>query len=211
MADEQAVSDEQVEATKQHEERKAWAQRQHVSGSVANPLVESRTLRDPLIPQPEPDANPLVPLRFRPERGRNPENNIEENPMGESRTGGGDAEATHIPEPGVEAPQPGPQFIPSDPDTAPDFEGAPEPQAEAKPIPQMTRAELDETAAEVGVDDPQAEPTKAKVQQKIAKADEPKPTMSRAELDEVAERWGIDTSEMKTKAEVSKAIKKAQR
>lgn len=109
--DEQAVSDEQLEATKQHEERKEWAKRQHVAGAVGNPLVESRTLRDPLVPQPEPDANPLVPLINRPERSRNPENNIEERPVGESRTGGADAQHTEIAEPGDEAPQPGPQVI----------------------------------------------------------------------------------------------------
>jgi hypothetical protein len=111
MADEQAVSDEQLEANKQHKERKRWARLQHIAGRVANTLVESRTLRNPLIPQPEPDADPLVPLRFRPERSRNPENNIEGNPMGESRTGGEDAERTHIPKPGKEAPQVEPQVV----------------------------------------------------------------------------------------------------
>jgi hypothetical protein len=111
MADEQAVSDEQLEANKMHKARKAWAKAQHVASRFPNPLVESRTLRNPLIPQPEPDADPLVPLRDRPSRSRNTENNIERRPVGESRTGGEDAESTHIAKAAQEAPQVGPQVI----------------------------------------------------------------------------------------------------
>jgi hypothetical protein len=111
MADEQVVSDEQLETNKMHKARKAWAKIQHVASRFPNPLVESRTLRNPLVPQPEPDADPLVPLRDRPSRSRNVENNIERNPVGESRTGGEDAAATHIAKPKAEAPQPGPQVV----------------------------------------------------------------------------------------------------
>jgi hypothetical protein len=111
MADEQAVSDEQLEANKIHKARKAWAKVQHVASRFPNPLVESRTLRNPLIPQPEPDADPLVPLRDRPSRSRNTENNIERRPVGESRTGGEDAKATHIAKATQPAPQVGPQVV----------------------------------------------------------------------------------------------------
>jgi hypothetical protein len=114
MADEQAVSDEQLEANKIHKARKAWAKVQHVASRFPNPLVESRTLRNPLIPQPEPDADPLVPLRDRPSRSRNAENNIERRPVGESRTGGEDAKPTHI----ANATQPAPQVAPQVVDVA---------------------------------------------------------------------------------------------
>jgi hypothetical protein len=93
MADEQVVSDEQLEANKMHKARKAWAKVQHVASRFPNPLVESRPLRD------------------RPSRSRNAENNIERRPVGESRTGGEDAKPTHIAKASQPAPQVEPQVV----------------------------------------------------------------------------------------------------
>jgi hypothetical protein len=109
--DEQVVSDEQLEANKMHKARKAWAKVQHVASRFPNPLVESRTLRNPLVPQPEPDADPLGAAAGPPVAVAQRGEQHRARPVGESRTGGEDAPATHIAKPKAEAPQPGPQVV----------------------------------------------------------------------------------------------------
>lgn len=108
----QDVSPDQDEANKAHRERKRWARaRSFVASRLPNALVESRTVRDPLVPQPEPDADPLQPLISRPSRSRTDENILEKVSVGETRTGSPEAPRTHRKSEKDEAPQPGPQVV----------------------------------------------------------------------------------------------------
>ena len=107
----QDVSPDQETENKLHRLRKRWARRQHVSSKEPNPLVESRTHRDPLIPQPEPDTDGTVPMILRPSRSKTDENIAESNKIGESRTGGEDAPHTHTRHDKRPAPEPGPQVV----------------------------------------------------------------------------------------------------
>lgn len=109
-------SDEQEEQTRLDMERKHEARSVAVASEHPNPLVESRTVRSPMIPQPEPDANPLQPLINRPSRSRNSENIESDHPVHETRTGEGDAPHTEQKKLSTPAKQPAGQVIEAKPE-----------------------------------------------------------------------------------------------
>lgn len=75
MVDEPQVSDEQVAATKVADERAKQAGKVAIAADDPGVLEPHQyTERDPLTPQPMPDANPLVPNLLRPSRSRSEEN-----------------------------------------------------------------------------------------------------------------------------------------
>lgn len=152
MADAQ-VSDEQREATKVDQERKRWAKKnQPISSEHPNPLVESRTVRNPLVPQPEPDADPLQPLISRPSRSRNSENNYDGAKVHETRTGSSEAPHTDVKRESQPAPQPAAQVAKTHVDES------------------MKRDELDQIARDSGIAEPGGYENKQKLVRAIKRA-----------------------------------------
>jgi hypothetical protein len=142
-------SPEQAAQTKVDAERKRWAKRnQPIASEHPNTLVESRTVRNPLVPQPEPDADPLQPLIQRPSRSRNSENNYDKAKVAETRTGSAEAPHTEVKKESQPPPQPAPQAVAVAVD------------------PSMHRDELEQIARDAGI----AEPATIKPKDKLVRA-----------------------------------------
>lgn len=177
MADEPQVSDEQVEATKVDVARAEAVKDVKIASEEPNPLEELRTVRDPLIPQPEPEADPLVPLRYRPSRSRSEENVLHPHEVAETRSGDLETAASptldesarlddHMTREDLDAYAEELGFNPDE------FSSKQEllDHVRANPSDKMTRVELDAIARGAGVDEPEALANKDEVIAAIKKA-----------------------------------------
>jgi hypothetical protein len=172
----QDVSPDQFDENDRHAQRKAAAAGVVIADGEPDPLRHTVTVRNPLIPQPEPDADPLIPLRSRPSRSRSAENTAHPHRIEETHDGASAvADAPQIEgarlnermtreELDVYAEELG--FNPDD------FSSKQEllDEIRANPSEKMTRAELDAIARGAGVSDPEDLANKGEVVAAIKKA-----------------------------------------
>lgn len=152
------------------------AERVAIAAGEPDPLHHTVTVRNPLIPQPEPDGNPLIPLRYRPSRSRSAENTLRPHPVEE--TADGAPAATSAPE--IEGARLNERMTREELDAyaeelgfdPAEFASKQEllDEIRANPSEKMTRVELDAIARGAGVEDPEELANKGEVVAAIKKA-----------------------------------------